>query len=91
MTPSNRLRTMDRSMSDGTETHEAERARGPRCPTCGAPVVWADNPSRPFCSVACKLIDLGGWLDEAYRVPGDPVSTEAREPEPPPEAPPGRR
>jgi endogenous inhibitor of DNA gyrase (YacG/DUF329 family) len=25
---------------------------------------------RPFCSVACQLVDLGRWLDGAYRVPG---------------------
>lgn len=37
---------------------------------------------RPFCSVTCKLVDLGVWLDEAYRVPGPPVSPAPREPEP---------
>jgi len=24
---------------------------------------------RPFCSERCKLIDLGAWASEAYRVP----------------------
>ena len=27
---------------------------------------------RPFCSERCKLADLGRWLSEDYRVPGDP-------------------
>jgi uncharacterized protein len=48
--------------------------RVPRCPACGAAVAWRGNPARPFCSVRCKLVDLGGWLDEAYRVAGDAVS-----------------
>ena len=48
--------------------------RVPRCPACGAAVAWRGNPARPFCSVRCKLVDLGGWLDEAYRVGGDAVS-----------------
>ena len=56
-------------------------AKRPRCPTCGSPVTWAGNPARPFCSVTCKLIDLGGWLDEAYRVPGQPIPSEPAEDE----------
>jgi endogenous inhibitor of DNA gyrase (YacG/DUF329 family) len=35
---------------------------------CGAITAWDDNPQRPFCSFTCRLIDLGGWLDERYRV-----------------------
>ena len=38
------------------------------CPTCGGPTPWSDNPHRPFCSLTCRLIDLGGWLDERYRI-----------------------
>jgi len=45
----------------------------PRCPICSEPVTWEGNPSRPFCSERCRLIDLGGWVTERYRVPGDPV------------------
>jgi hypothetical protein len=30
---------------------------------------WHDNPQRPFCSLTCRLIDLGVWLDERYRIP----------------------
>jgi uncharacterized protein len=39
------------------------------CPTCGKPVKWEDNPTRPFCSERCKLIDFGRWANEEYRVP----------------------
>ncbi|HEY0406525.1 MAG TPA: DNA gyrase inhibitor YacG [Pyrinomonadaceae bacterium] len=39
------------------------------CPTCGKPIKWEDNPTRPFCSERCKLIDFGRWANEEYRVP----------------------
>jgi endogenous inhibitor of DNA gyrase (YacG/DUF329 family) len=41
-----------------------------RCPQCGARGAWQGNPHRPFCSLTCRLIDLGVWLDERYRIPG---------------------
>jgi endogenous inhibitor of DNA gyrase (YacG/DUF329 family) len=31
---------------------------------------------RPFCSERCKLLDLGNWVDEKYRVPDE--NTDAR-------------
>ena len=41
-----------------------------RCPQCGGESVWsADNRFRPFCCERCKLIDLGAWASESYRVP----------------------
>ena len=40
------------------------------CPICNEPVTGAEA-SRPFCSPRCKLIDLGQWLDESYRIPVD--------------------
>lgn len=44
-------------------------ARTVACPRCGAPVRWgAESPYRPFCSERCKLIDLGAWASEEYRV-----------------------
>ncbi len=40
------------------------------CPTCGAKVPWNEaHPDRPFCSPRCRLIDLGAWSDESYRIP----------------------
>jgi len=41
------------------------------CPTCRLRTPWHGNPHRPFCSLACRLIDLGVWLDERYRVPAE--------------------
>jgi len=39
------------------------------CPTCGKEHVWdTSNRFRPFCSERCKLIDLGKWANEEYRV-----------------------
>jgi endogenous inhibitor of DNA gyrase (YacG/DUF329 family) len=39
------------------------------CPTCGKEQVWdSSNRYRPFCSERCKLIDLGKWANEEYRV-----------------------
>lgn len=40
------------------------------CPQCGTKVDWDANPTRPFCSERCRLIDLGAWLDEKYAIPG---------------------
>ncbi|UTH72267.1 DNA gyrase inhibitor YacG [Chromobacterium sp. IIBBL 290-4] len=40
------------------------------CPTCRAEVRWEPQSRyRPFCSERCRLIDLGQWADESYRVP----------------------
>ncbi len=45
-------------------------ARIVNCPTCGAAVAWTpESKWRPFCSQRCKLIDLGAWAAERYRVP----------------------
>lgn len=49
--------------------------RSQRCPRCGGDVVWQGNPNRPFCSLSCRLIDLGVWLDERYRIAGEPIPT----------------
>jgi endogenous inhibitor of DNA gyrase (YacG/DUF329 family) len=46
------------------------------CPTCGTPTVWHGSVHRPFCSLTCRLIDLGVWLDERYRIPAEPVASE---------------
>jgi hypothetical protein len=44
------------------------------CPICDEPRVRADTPYRPFCSERCQLVDLGRWLNEDYRIPGEPVA-----------------
>jgi len=39
------------------------------CPRCGKQSPWdTGNSFRPFCSERCKMIDLGKWADEAFRV-----------------------
>lgn len=39
------------------------------CPCCGKPTPYATtNRWRPFCSERCKLIDLGQWATESYRL-----------------------
>lgn len=45
-----------------------------RCPVCNASVIWKASPHRPFCSLSCRLIDLGGWLDERYRIAGEKLA-----------------
>ena len=40
------------------------------CPRCGAQAAYGpQNLWRPFCSERCRVIDLGAWATEAYRVP----------------------
>jgi len=40
------------------------------CPTCGKDVEWRpESVWRPFCSERCKLIDLGEWATEKFKVP----------------------
>lgn len=39
------------------------------CPICKKETKWDDNPFRPFCSERCRLIDLGKWASEDYRIP----------------------
>ena len=48
-----------------------------RCATCRKPITTrVTNPDFPFCSERCQMQDLGNWLDEVYRVPVSPNSTE---------------
>lgn len=58
-----------------------------RCPICKRPLPGeeppsegsppkATNPSFPFCSPRCKLIDLGAWLDGKYRIVGEPLDSD---------------
>lgn len=40
-----------------------------KCPTCKRETEYENNQFRPFCSARCKLIDLGAWAGERYRMP----------------------
>jgi endogenous inhibitor of DNA gyrase (YacG/DUF329 family) len=41
----------------------------------------AEWPQFPFCSPRCRLIDLGRWLGEEYRIAAEPdqAGTQGRE------------
>lgn len=41
------------------------------CPICKKVTTWKGNPWRPFCSERCKLIDLGKWASEEYKIEGE--------------------
>ena len=55
-------------------TGASRAARKVACPGCGATAEFsAANPWRPFCSERCRLVDLGGWASESYRIPLPPA------------------
>ncbi len=39
-------------------------------------MAWEGNPHKPFCSERCRLLDLGAWSSEAYRIPAKPQEEE---------------
>lgn len=45
------------------------------CPTCREKGPWLDGPFAPFCSERCKMVDLGKWLGEEYRI-ASPLTAE---------------
>lgn len=56
------------------------------CPHCGTPVLWdSNNRYRPFCSERCRMIDLGAWMTESYRVPVENSGADEESEEPKPE------
>ncbi len=42
-----------------------------KCPICKKVITSEDNPFRPFCSERCRVIDLGKWASEDYRIAGE--------------------
>jgi uncharacterized protein len=51
-----------------------------RCPICKKEVAPA-NAEFPFCSERCRIIDLGNWASEKYRIPSDTRSEEPHDEE----------
>lgn len=49
-----------------------------RCPICRVEVSWEENPHRPFCSERCRLIDLGAWAGDRYRIPGEKLEQDSK-------------
>lgn len=50
-----------------------------KCPICKNTTTWEENPWRPFCSERCKLTDLGKWVLEEYKIPGEEAEEEKKE------------
>ena len=42
-----------------------------KCPKCGKECEWENNEWKPFCSERCKMVDLGAWVSESYRISGE--------------------
>ena len=64
-----------------------------RCPICGHELpatLPREAAHRPFCSDRCRLIDLGRWLGQRYRLadpepdPDEPIAREAEAESAPP-------
>lgn len=47
-----------------------------RCPICRKPTESGKDADFPFCSERCRLLDLGNWASEKYRV-SQPVFDES--------------
>ncbi|MGH9687083.1 MAG: DNA gyrase inhibitor YacG [Candidatus Acidiferrales bacterium] len=39
-----------------------------RCPICRKPTGSEKNSDFPFCSERCRVLDLGNWASEKYRI-----------------------
>ena len=63
-----------------TDTPNPSNSRKVKCPQCGLLALYSpENPARPFCSERCKLIDLGEWASEGYKVPVKDVACNEKE------------
>jgi uncharacterized protein len=49
------------------------------CPICKKKTTWEENPYKPFCSERCKLIDLGKWVSDEYKIEGNEENAENNE------------
>ena len=43
------------------------------CPQCEKTFSYYESKFRPFCCERCKMIDLGHWFEESYRVPSKEI------------------
>lgn len=51
------------------------------CPSCRQAVTQRLKGVWPFCSDRCKMLDLGSWMREDYRIAGSVASDEELEQE----------
>ncbi len=51
-----------------------------QCPICDTPMPGSpvEYPDFPFCSQRCRVIDLGRWLSEDYKVASRESASEDR-------------
>jgi endogenous inhibitor of DNA gyrase (YacG/DUF329 family) len=53
-----------------SEEKKSNKIKQVACPNCKSLSAFdQSNPYRPFCSERCKMIDLGDWANETYRIP----------------------
>ncbi len=57
----------DAQPSPQADKNDTTRSAQKPCRSCGKPINPSD-PSYPFCSDRCRLVDLGAWFNESYRV-----------------------
>lgn len=46
-----------------------------KCPICGTESDFFAQPIGPFCSGRCKMVDLGKWLNEEYKI-SEPITAD---------------
>ncbi len=86
MRPDMRIRARAQHGQELLEPPSASIMTKPPCPTCGKSVDLDRAAEAPFCSLRCRQVDLGRWLDEKYGIavepsegqeeadqPGDPI------------------
>lgn len=50
------------------------------CPRCKTKTLYSvENKFRPFCSERCRIIDLGDWASENFKIPLSENSSEQSE------------
>jgi len=54
---------MTKAPDDRPAPHSAQKP----CRSCGNPIDSSDA-NYPFCSDRCRLVDLGAWFNESYRM-----------------------
>ncbi len=54
---------------------DASMSRETPCPICQQKGEWFNQPFGPFCSERCKMVDLGKWLGEEYKL-ASPLTVE---------------
>jgi uncharacterized protein len=58
--------------------HSTKKTKQVSCPSCKALSDFSpENQYRPFCSARCKMVDLGEWANENYRIPEKTIPTDS--------------